>query len=238
MLQYASPFGAVFRLTRTANCIVKTFSLSSHLFWRPGGATQGSPSPRPSKLTFRESFGLRCQPSVLRPLAERRPQEDEAAPVGDAPRGRRGRRLPVAARPPSLRDGESGLEEPSARSLRQLYIEIYTRGPSSLKMRGNTSVPLAGGPSRFRSPSHCGPLFSNGPDAPRSTKGLIRQDSLAYGACGSSVEECFGVPGCPGYRALGCLAWKCGECCKAAGSCSWHAELERKKKEMAAKMNL
>ena len=119
-----------FRLTRPANCIVKTFSMSSHLFWRPGGATEGPPSPRPSKLSVRESLGLRCQPSVLRPRGARRPlQEEEAASVGGAPRVRRGWHLRAAARPHRRPDGESGLEEPSARSLRQLYMEIYTRGP-------------------------------------------------------------------------------------------------------------
>lgn len=225
-------------MTRTANCIVKTFSLSSHLFWQPGGATQGSPSPRPPKLTFRESFGLRCQPSVLRARWVRRAQAEEKHPLRGSPRGRRGRHLPVAARNKRRPVGESGLQEPSARSLRQLDIEIYTRGPVFAENAMEHIGSLAGGPSRFRSPSHCGPLFSNGPEAPRSTKGLIRQDSLAYGACGSSVEECTGRRGCQAYRALGCLAFKCGDCCKAVGYCFWHSDQDRKKKEAAARFCL
>ena len=181
---------------------------------------------------------MRCQPSVLRPHAARRPLcEEEAVAVGDAPRVRRGGHLRAAARPHRRPEGESGLEEPSARSLRQLYMEIYTRGPffaeNATEHIGSPRGRPVKGFAALRIVAHC---FH--PDARSSTKGLIRQDSLAYGACGSSVEECHGIPGCPGYRNLGCLALRCGTCCKHFGYCKWHAELVRRQAEIAAKMNL
>ena len=177
---------------------------------------------------------MRYQPSVLRPRSARRPLcEEEADAVGVAPRVRRGWQLRAAARPHRRPDGESGLEEPSARSLRQLYMEIYTRGPffadNATEHIGSPRGRPVKGFAALRIVAHC---FH--PDARSSTKGLIRQDSLPYGACCSSVEECFGIRGCPSYRALGCLAKRCGDCCKALGLCTWHQEQERKRAALLA----
>ena len=105
-------------------------------------------------------------------------------------------------------------------------------------MLRNTSFPLAGCPSTVSQSFDWGPAVFNGPDAHRSTKGLIRQDSIADGACGSSGEECFGIAGCPGYRTLGCLKNRCGACCRAMDICKFHEEADAKKAAIAAKLNL
>ena len=116
-------------------------------------------------------------------------------------------------------------------------MEIYTRGPFFADNATEHIGSPRGRPVKGFAALRIGaPCFH--PDARSSTKGLIRQDSLAYGACGSSVEECHGIPGCPGYRNLGCLALRCGTCCKHFGYCKWHAELARRQAEIAAKMNI